>query len=145
MVLLDTNVLIYASEPASPFCSWARKVIADEVSSGGAGVNAAVLAELAAGDAAPETIVDRIRGWGVSVLDVPAAAGPVCGKAYAEYRRRRKAESGLDAPRMPLPDFFIGAHAEIMRWPVATADVARFQTCFPSVRLIVPPSPFAST
>jgi hypothetical protein len=39
---------------------------------------------------------------------------------------------------MPLPDFFIGAHALIMGWELATADQGRFQVCFPTVKLKMP-------
>jgi hypothetical protein len=74
----------------------------------------------------------------IELLDVPAAAALVCARAYAAYRRRRTAESGKDSPRTPLPDFFVGAHAEIMDWCVATADPQRFTTYFPSVDLATP-------
>jgi hypothetical protein len=39
---------------------------------------------------------------------------------------------------MPLPDFFIGAHAEIMGWTLATADADRYRTYFPKVKLKTP-------
>ena len=61
-----------------------------------------------------------------------------CAKAYLKYRERRRAESGRDAPSLPLPDFFIGAHAQVMGWPLATADEGRFRTYFPSVTLRTP-------
>jgi predicted nucleic acid-binding protein len=138
VILLDTNVLIYAYETDSPFRSWARDTIADGVSGGGAAINAVCLAEICVGDEEPETVADRIRSWGIQILDVPSAAAPICARAYQAYRRRRKAESGKNAPRSPLPDFFIGAHAEIMEWPVATADPRRFKTYFPAVDLQTP-------
>ncbi len=47
-------------------------------------------------------------------------------------------QTGQDSPRTPLPDFFIGAHAQIMAWPLATADTSRFRTYFPSVQLMTP-------
>jgi predicted nucleic acid-binding protein len=50
----------------------------------------------------------------------------------------RKADSGKDAPALTLPDFFIGAHAQIMGWSLATADESRFKTYFPSVPLRTP-------
>lgn len=138
MILLDTNVLIYASGPDSPYCAWARTTIADAVSGDGAAINAVVLAELCVGDADPQTVADHVRGWGVAVLDVPAAAASVCAEAYRRFRERRQAESGQPAPTMPLPDFFIGAHALIMGWELATADQGRFKTCFPTIPLKMP-------
>lgn len=138
MILLDTNVLIYAYEPGSPHRSWARGTIADAVAGGGAAISAVSLAEVCVGDLEPRTVADRIRSWGIGILDVPAAAAPVFARAYLSYRRRRSSESGKGSPRTPLPDFFIGAHAEIMDWPVATADPHRFRTYFPSVRLETP-------
>lgn len=138
MILLDTNVLIYASDPNSPFCTWARNTIAEAVAGDGAAINAVVLAELCVGDADPLTVADQVRGWGVAVLDVPAAAAGVCAEAYRQFRERRLAESGQPAPTTPLPDFFIGAHALIMGWELATADQGRFKACFPTVPLKMP-------
>jgi predicted nucleic acid-binding protein len=138
MMLLDTNVLIYASDEKSRHCRWARRMIAEGVSGAGAAVNAVSLAEVCVGDAEPQTVADRIRSWGVAVLDVPVAASEVCARAYLSYRVRRKADSGKDAPALPLPDFFIGAHAQIMGWSLATADESRFKTYFPAVPLRTP-------
>lgn len=138
MILLDTNILIYASDRRSPLYNWARRTIADAVAGDGAAVNAVSLAELCVGDAEPETVADRIRSWGVEVLDVPAAVAEPCARAYLAYRRRRRADSGKDSPSVPLPDFFIGAHAQIMGWTLATADQSRYLRYFPRVRLATP-------
>jgi predicted nucleic acid-binding protein len=138
VILLDTNVLIYGSDPDSPHHAWARDLIASAVSGDGACVNAVSLAEVSVGDLEPGTVADRIRSWGVEILDVPAAAAEVCSRAYLAYRQRRGAESGKGSPRLPLADFFIGAHAQIMDWPLATADARRFATYFPAVVLKTP-------
>jgi len=137
-MLLDTNVLIYTSDERSKYCRWACRTIAESVAGGGAAVNAVSVAEVCVGDAEPQTVADRIRSWGVAVLDVPAAASEVCACAYLAYRTRRKSESGKDAPAVPLPDFFIGAHAQVMGWRLATADEDRFRNYFPSVSLKTP-------
>ena len=137
-MLLDTNVLIYASDERSKFCRWARRVIAEGVAGDGASVNAISVAEVCVGDREPQSVADRIRSWGVTVLDLPAAAADVCARAYLAYRMRRKSDSGKDAPSVPLPDFFIGAHAQVMGWTLATADVDRFETYFPAVPLKSP-------
>lgn len=139
MILLDTNVPIYAFEPDSPYYDWARETIADAVAGDGAAVNAVSLAEICVGDADPPTVADRMSIWGIEILDVPAAAADVCANAFRRYRKRRMSQSDIPVPTMPLPDFFIGAHAKIMGWELATADQGRFHTYFPSVSLKMPP------
>ena len=138
MMLLDTNVLLYASETGSRYHHWARQTIAEAVSTEGAAINAVCLAEICVGEDDRTTTADRIRGWGVDVLDVPAAAAEVCAAAYRRYRDRRRRQSGKGSSRTPLPDFFIGAHAELMGWTLATVDTSRIRTYFPSVRLATP-------
>ncbi len=81
MILLDTNVLIYAFDPESPFCEWARETIAAAVADDGAAIDAVSLAEICVGDEDPATVADRVRSWGVDTLDVPAAAAPECARA----------------------------------------------------------------
>lgn len=137
-LLLDTNLLIYASDERSAYFKWARRTIANAVAGEGAAINAVSLAELCVGDAEPKRVADRVRSWGVEILDVPVAAAEVSARAYQLYRRRRKRDSGKDFHSLPLPDFFIGAHAQIMGWTLATADQDRFRTYFPKVPLKTP-------
>ena len=138
MTLFDTNILIYAFDPDSPYYDWSKQMIADGVSGDGAAINAVALAELCVGDEDPASVADRVRSWGVEILDIPAAIADRCAAAYRLYRERRSIQSGRDAPATPLPDFFIGAHAEVMSWDLATADESRFRSYFPSVRLRTP-------
>lgn len=137
-MLLDTNVLIYASDASSPYSRWARNTISNAVAGDGAVINAVTLAELCVGDAEPRTVADRVHRWGIEALDVPAAAAEISARVYVSYRHRRRRDSGKDSPSMPLPDFFIGAHAEIMGWTLATADADRYRTYFPKVKLKTP-------
>jgi predicted nucleic acid-binding protein len=138
MILLDTNVLIYAFSPTSPHYRWARETIANGVANGGAAIDAVSLAEICVGDEDPASVADRVRSWGVEVLDVPSAAAEVCANAYRRYLEKRTSPSRPQASSMPLPDFFIGAHAKVMGWDLATADRGRFKTYFPSVSLKTP-------
>lgn len=137
MTLLDTNVIIYAMDQQSPFGDWARQTILDAVAGEGAAVNAVTVVELCVGDAEPEKIAERLHSWGIATVDVPAAAAEACAEAYRRYRERRLKEAG-HAALVPLPDFFIGAHAMIMGWDLATADQGRFHTYFPTLTLKTP-------
>lgn len=79
--------------------------------------------------------VDSQTVMGVTVLDLPSATSEVAAEAFRLYLERRRAEGHPTLPRIPLPDFFIGAHAAVMNWTIATADDSRFRTYFPSVPL----------
>ena len=40
--------------------------------------------------------------------------------------------------KMPLPDFYIGAHAAMARFRLLTRDARRYSQHFPTVELIAP-------
>jgi predicted nucleic acid-binding protein len=57
----------------------------------------------------------------------------VAARAYQQYRKTGGTRTS------PLPDFYIGAHAEAAGYSLLTRDVPRYRTYFPTVPLIVPP------
>lgn len=138
MILLDTNVLIDGLDFSQAHHGWAAGLIEAAVSGEGAGINSVTLAELCAGSPKPEDIAPEIRKLGIEMIDLPAASSVSCGKAYRHYLIARRASGGGATPKIPLPDFFIGAHAEIMGWKLATRDSERIAKYFPKVRLITP-------
>jgi predicted nucleic acid-binding protein len=58
--------------------------------------------------------------------------------AYRHYIIARRVSGGTAPPKMPLPDFFLGAQAQIMGWKIATRDQERFKNYFPTVPLLTP-------
>lgn len=138
MTLLDTNVVIDAHNPLGRYQEWARDLISIAVLNAGAAISAITLAELYAGPREGETIEEDMRQTGVKIVDVPVAAAVICGRAYSHYREARRRSRGGEAPATPLPDFFIGAHAELMGWKLATRDPDRIRTYFPLVSLLEP-------
>jgi predicted nucleic acid-binding protein len=138
MILIDTNVVIDARDASQPDHAWAVKLIEDAASGEGAGVNAVTLAELCAGSPRPEDIAPEIKNLGLEIYDLPAATAQTCGQAYRRYLVARRATGGSPAPKTPLPDFFIGAHAQIMGWKLATRDSDRIAKYFPKVNLMTP-------
>ena len=138
MILIDTNVVIDARDSAQSNHAWAIRQIEEVVAGEGAGINAVTLAELCAGSPNPADIEQEIRKLGLQIFDLPAVASAVCGAAYRRYAAARRASGGGMAPNVPLPDFFIGAHAEIMGWKLATRDAERIVRYFPKVHLLTP-------
>ena len=70
--------------------------------------------------------------FGITVAPMPRAALFLAGKAFIQYRTAGGIRNGV------LPDFFIGAHAQIDRLPLLTRDVRRYRSYFPSAMLIAP-------
>jgi predicted nucleic acid-binding protein len=138
VIILDTNVIVDALDATQANHRWARKQIEDVVATEGGGVSAVTLAELCAGVRNPADVEQEIKSWGLVVHDVPTAAACVCGRAYRCYVIARRRSGRGASPKMPLPDFFIGAHAEVMGWKVATRDQGRFEKYFPKVALVTP-------
>jgi hypothetical protein len=138
MILLDTNVIVDALDKTQTHHSWSKWQIEAAVAGGGGGISVVTLAELCAGARNPDEVEPEIKRWGITVHDVPAAAAAVCGGAYRRYVTARRDSGGSAPPKMPLPDFFIGAQAEIMGWKIATRDRERFKKYFPNVSLVTP-------
>ncbi|MCC5839269.1 MAG: type II toxin-antitoxin system VapC family toxin [Opitutales bacterium] len=140
MILLDTNVLIYGFDPDSPLHSWARGIIRSSLLGDGAAITPVILAEYLVGEEVRETVIPRLSALGIALLDLPALVAPRCAEAYARYLENRRDQASPPAPKSPLPDFFIGAHAAVLSLPLATADADRYQTYFPEIELITPDS-----
>ncbi len=140
MTLLDTNVLIYGFDKTSPLHTWARGMIRNALLGGGAAINTVILAEYLVGEEVPETVIPRLSAFGIVILDLPAMVAPRCAEAYTSYLENRRQQPGPPAPKSPLPDFIIGAHAATLNLPLATADADRYQTYFPEVELLAPPA-----
>lgn len=138
MTLFDTNVIIDARDSSQANHSWAVRLIEEAVSDEGGGINVVTLSELCAGSPRPEDIAPEIGKLGLEIFDLPAALAMTCGKAYRRYLIARRTSGGGNASKIPLPDFFIGAHAEIMKWKLATHDTERIAKYFPKVHLLAP-------
>jgi predicted nucleic acid-binding protein len=65
-------------------------------------------------------------------LPLPYEAAWLAAQAFVKYRRSGGARTA------PLPDFYIGAHAEAEGHTLITRDTARYRTYFPTVTLITP-------
>lgn len=129
MILVDTNVLIDVMEGRSED---SRKAFALAIRDSGAGINQVILAELLGGQRSPIEAAKRLPS-ALRQLNLPWAAAPLAARAFARYRRE------FDGPKIsPLPDFFIGAHAEAAGLTLLTRDKGRYETYFPSVSVIFP-------
>ena len=132
MILFDTNVLLDIATADPAWLAWSESQLRAAAAQGPILINPIIYAELAA---AFESAADLDRWLDPAVfqrLPLPYAAGWLAAQAFVKYRRAGGMKSS------PLPDFYIGAHAEAEGLTLATRDESRYRTYFPGVALITP-------
>jgi predicted nucleic acid-binding protein len=131
-ILLDANVIIDIWHADPVWQSWSTSQVRAQSTSSDLGINAIVYSEISVSFPTPAALDNHLSELGITVLNIPLPAAFLAGKAYAEYRRRGGQRSNV------LPDFFIGAHAQVLGCPLLTRDTRRYATYFPGVQLIAP-------
>lgn len=133
MILFDTNVLLDIATADPVWLPWSEKEFRVAAAQGPILINPIIYAELAPAFATATDLDRWLDPVVFQRLPLPYAAGWLAAQAFLKYRR-----SGGAKPS-PLPDFYIGAHAEVEGHTLVTRDPARYRTYFPNVALIAPP------
>jgi predicted nucleic acid-binding protein len=132
MILVDTNVLLDVLEDDSEWATWSQAELDAASATDTLAINPIIYSELSIAFARIEELEAVITEASLAVEPIPREALFLAGKVFLRYRRARGTKHSV------LPDFYIGAHAAVMQWPILTRDVSRFRTHFPTVQLIAP-------
>ena len=130
MILVDTNVLLDVLQDDPQWAEWSQSQLETASLADRLAINPVIYSELSIAFARIEELEAVIAEVSLSVEPVPREALFLAGKAFLAYRRGRGTKQGV------LPDFYIGAHAAVMQWPILTRDAGRYRHYFPGVRLI---------
>lgn len=129
-ILVDTNVVVDVLHGDPVWVVWANaqlKRYSTEL-----WINPIIYAELCYRATSSEEVDQVMVDMGLNYEELTRPALFLAAKAYQVYRQRGGTKT------TPLPDFFIGAHAEASGIPILTRDPSRYKTYFPSVPLICP-------
>jgi predicted nucleic acid-binding protein len=132
MILVDSSVLIDLIERTSEWYEWSAEQLFVATQRERVGINAIVFAEIARSFdnlAAQQSFLENTQ---ITFFNIPAAAAYMASQAHRAYR----AAGGSKAAT--LPDFFIGAHAQVEGYTLMTRDAKRMHTYFPQVPVISP-------
>jgi predicted nucleic acid-binding protein len=130
--LVDSNVIIDILDADPNWSAWSRERLRDVRRDGSSIINPLIYAEVAGAYA---TQSEAERALGASVFrreNLPWEAAFNAGRAFRTYRR-----SG-GVKRSPLPDFYIGAHADLKGYVLLTRDPQRYRGYFPTLKIISP-------
>lgn len=132
--LIDTNIIIDASDPKAEWYAWSSSQLIRAADSGQVLINPIIYAELAGYADSEEQMESILTDMLLERADLPWNAAFLAGRAFVAYRRKGGAKTA------PLPDFYIGAHAQVARFTLLTRDTNRYRTYFPDLDLIAPDS-----
>ena len=130
-VMVDSNVILDMVNQDPLWLDWSRSALEQHLD-GGLLVNAVIYSELCS-NATTSTDVDALlEDMALTLADIPRQALFLASKAHVSYHRQGGTRT------TGLPDFFIGAHAQVLGIPILTRDQGRYKTYFPHVALICP-------
>jgi hypothetical protein len=133
MTLFDTSVLLDIATADPVWLSWSQQELRNAASQGPVAINPIIQAELAPAFSSERELESWLDRRIFVRLPLPYAGAWITAQAFLKYRR----SGGLKTS--PLPDFYIGAHAEVDQLTLVTRDAARYRSYFPKVTLIAPP------
>ena len=133
-LLVDSNVILDLFTDDPIWGNWSESTLDRHSATHALCINPIVYSEISIGFARIEELEEAMGEAGFQLRPIPREALFLAGKAFLKYRRVEGRKNS------PLPDFYIGAHAAVEGMELLTRDAARFQTYFPTVELISPPS-----
>ena len=131
-ILVDSNIILDVFLDDLKWADWSESKLEEYSCSSSLYINSIIYSEISIGFKLIEELEVAVSKAGLQLLEIPKEALFLAGKAFLKYRRRK----GLK--RTPLPDFFIGAQAAVLHLDLLTRDVSRYQSYFPTVKLIAP-------
>jgi predicted nucleic acid-binding protein len=130
--LVDTNVLIDVLQPDPKWEKWSEAHLRASRTAGALVINPLVYAEVSTGFSTQRQLDQALSTAIYRRENLPWEAALNAGRAFISYRRAGGAK------RSPLPDFYIGAHADLRGYFLLTRDPTRYRQYFPTLKIIAP-------
>ena len=131
-VLVDTNIWVDCIDPASAWRDWAIDQLQACSEKSPLHVNLIIYTELLIPGPDVEALDALLDVYETLRSPLPWSCSALAAKAISLYRRR----GGTKV--LPLPDFFIGAHAAVANLTVLTRDHAGYSSYFPRLAVLGP-------
>ena len=132
MILVDSNILldIFTQDPV--WYSWSSTTLMDLLDEHCLAINPIIYSEISIRFQNIEDLEKALPFDNFEFLPLSKEIAFLAGKCFLSYRKN----GGLK--KAPLPDFYIGAHATILKIPLLTRDLTLYRTYFPHLKLICP-------
>lgn len=130
--LVDSNVILDVVSEDAEWGDWSASMLARAAESGRLIINPLIYAEVSCGFDRIEDLDDALPAGYFIREQLPWEAAFLAARGFLMYRRRGGTR------RVPLPDFYIGAHAAVAGYALLTRDRRRYADYFPRLRVVAP-------
>jgi hypothetical protein len=131
-VLVDSNVLLDVATGDPVWSAWSAEALEHAANQAPLIINPLIYSEVSIAFLRIEELDTALPAELYRRESLPWEAAFLAGKAFLQYRKRGGARL------LPLPDFYIGAHAAVRGYRLLTRDAARYRSYFPTVDLVTP-------
>jgi hypothetical protein len=131
-VLVDSNILIDLIGMDQQWMGWSRAILDKYNRKTRIVINQIIYSEISAKYKTISVLEDVLRLLPLVREDLPWEAAFFAAKAFKAYRDHGGSR------QTPLPDFYIGAHAQVSGYTLITRDTVRYKAYFPELVLIGP-------
>ena len=111
---------------------WSRSKLVRHGAESALVVNPVIWSEIGARYTSEEKLEEALEGLELKREAIPFSAAWQAGRAHVRYRKAGRMRDRT------LPDFLIGAHAEVAGHAILTRDPARYRSYFPEIDIIAP-------
>lgn len=131
MFLVDSNVLLDLVTEDKQWLNWSLATLENCRQQGILAINPIIFTEVSIGFQKIEDLNELLTVF--KKLPLTDETCFLAGKVFKQYKKNAGTQKNT------LPDFFIGAHASLLKIPLITRDLRRYKTYFPQLVLIHPP------
>ena len=132
VTLVDSNVIIDLADSHSARSDWAFAAIKEMRNTTVLAINPLIYAEVSVYCSSIRETEEVLPTKFFRRENLPYEAAFLAGKCFLQYRKRGGSKTS------PLPDFYIGAHATVMKWNLLTRNAKNYRTYFPGLNVISP-------
>src|SRR3990167_324922 len=129
-ILVDSNIILDVFTEDKRWFAWSSQQLENYAEKAVLVINPIIYAEVSIRFSEIEALEEALPHDYFTRSALPWEAAFLAGKIFHQYKKN------CGNKKLPLPDFFIGAHALIEDMPLLTRDKSRYRTYFPKLMLI---------
>lgn len=131
-VLVDSCVILDIVTEDPKWYSWSAEKLEEYSQKHELVINPIIYSEISIGFQKIEEVEEALPATIFKRVNLPWEACFLAGKCFYRYKKLGGHKT------LPLPDFFIGAHAAIENYLLLTRDAKRFRHYYPKLHLVCP-------